>query len=97
MEERLQKVLARAGFGSRRSCEEFITAKRVKVNGELAILGTKADASKDSITVDGHPIPQAAQPIYIALHKPRGVLSDVDPKDPRPTVIDLVGVLLLRV
>jgi 23S rRNA pseudouridine2605 synthase len=92
MEERLQKILARAGFGSRRSCEEFISAKRVKVNGEIAVLGTKADPAKDNITVDGHPIPKEAEAIYIALHKPRGVLSDVDPKDPRPTVIDLVGV-----
>ena len=92
MEDRLQKVLARAGFGSRRACEELISAKRVKVNDVTAVLGTKADSSKDTITVDGHPIPKEAEAIYIALHKPRGVLSDVDPKDPRPTVIDLVGV-----
>jgi 23S rRNA pseudouridine2605 synthase len=92
MEDRLQKILARAGFGSRRACEELISAKRVKVNNLTAVLGTKADSAKDTITVDNHPIPKEAEKIYIALHKPRGVLSDVDPKDPRPTVIDLVGV-----
>lgn len=49
-EERLQKILARAGFGSRRSCEELISAGRVRVNDKLAILGTKADPEIDSIT-----------------------------------------------
>ncbi len=92
MEERLQKILARAGFGSRRACEELIIAKRVRVNDVPVILGTKADPAKDNITVDGNPIPRQAEPIYIALNKPRGVLSDVDPKDPRLTVFDLVGV-----
>ena len=61
MEDRLQKVLARAGFGSRRACEELISAKRVKVNNVTAVLGTKADAAKDTIMVDGHPIPKEAE------------------------------------
>ncbi len=91
-EERLQKILARAGFGSRRSCEELISAGRVRVNDKLAILGTKADPETDSITVDRQAIPKLERQIYIALNKPRGVLSDVDPKDPRPTVIGLVQV-----
>ena len=92
MEERLQKILAQAGFGSRRSCEQFIVAKRVRVNGQIAELGSKADAQSDTITVDGHPIPKQAEAIYIALNKPRQVLSDVDPNDPRRTVHDLVKV-----
>jgi 23S rRNA pseudouridine2605 synthase len=92
MEERLQKILAQAGFGSRRSCEQFIVAKRVRVNGQIAELGSKADAQNDTITVDGHPIPKQAEAIYIALNKPRQVLSDVDPNDPRRTVHDLVKV-----
>ncbi len=92
MEERLQKILAQAGFGSRRSCEELIVAKRVRVNGAIAELGSKADAQIDKIVVDGRPIPKAAAPIYIALHKPRGILSDVDVNDPRKTVHDLVDV-----
>ncbi len=92
MEERLQKIMARAGFGSRRANEEYIVAGRVKVNGVTAKLGMKADPQKDEITVDGKPIPKEEQLVYVALHKPRGVLSDVDPKDSRPTVRDLVPV-----
>jgi len=56
MEERLQKILAKAGYGSRRGCEEFITAGRVQVNGKKAKLGQKADALKDKITMDGKQI-----------------------------------------
>ena len=93
MDERLQKILAQANFGSRRSCEELITAGRVKVNGKIAELGSKADSSTDDIQVDGHPIPKIEpDKIYIALHKPRGVLSDIDTKDTRKTVRDLVPV-----
>jgi len=90
MEERLQKILAQAGFGSRRSCETLIVGKRVRVNGIIAELGSKADAQKDSISVDGQTIPKLAAPVYIALHKPREVLSDTDALDPRTTVFDLV-------
>jgi len=93
MEERIQKILARVGYGSRRSCEELIVARRVKVNGIVAALGSKADQQKDDIRVDEQPIAKGEEQIYIALHKPRGVLSDVDPKnDTRQTVRDLVPV-----
>jgi 23S rRNA pseudouridine2605 synthase len=92
MEERLQKILAQAGFGSRRSCEELITAQRVRVNGKIAVLGSRADAEKDSISVDGQGIPKIGAHMYIALNKPRDVLSDIDPEDPRQTVHDLVKV-----
>ena len=51
--ERLQKILAHAGYGSRRACEDFITAGRVRVNGQIAELGQKADPAADKITVDG--------------------------------------------
>ena len=92
MEERLQKILAAAGYGSRRSCEVLILAGRVTVNGQLAHLGSKADIQKDQIKLDGKPIklPEAYQ--YIAVYKPRGVLSTVTAPDPRPTVRDLVPV-----
>ena len=90
MEERLQKILAQAGFGSRRSCETLIIAKRVRVNGSIAELGSKADAQKDTISVDGQNIPKPAAHVYIALNKPREVLSDTDAIDPRTTVFDLV-------
>src|SRR5215216_1207804 len=94
MPDRLQKILAQAGYGSRRSCEDFITAGRVRVNGKLAELGQKADPSIDKITVDGKPIAAAEQVIYIALHKPRFVLSTVEGErgDDRQTVRDIVDV-----
>lgn len=90
MEERLQKILARAGYGSRRYCESLIAAGRVRVNGRVAALGDKADAESDRITVDGVPLPAAEKPVYILLYKPRGVLSTVSTPDRRPTVRDLV-------
>jgi len=92
MEERLQKILAKAGLGSRRGCEEIITAKRVKVNGKVATLGQKADTTKDKITVDEKPITIPKGNIYIALNKPRGVISAVTSPDPRPTVRDLIPI-----
>ncbi len=93
MEERLQKILARAGYGSRRANEVLLSAGRVSVNGKVAILGTKADQERDDIKVDGQLIAKNKQEkIYIALNKPKNVLSDVDPKDDRTTVRDLVPV-----
>ena len=92
--ERLQKILAQAGYGSRRACEEFITAGRVRVNGQIASLGQKADAASDKISLDGKLIAAADPLIYIALHKPRNVLSTVETEkgDGRRTVRDLVDV-----
>jgi 23S rRNA pseudouridine2605 synthase len=92
MPERLQKILAQAGYGSRRACEAFITDGRVRVNGQLAQLGQKADPAKEKITVDGKPIAAAEQLIYIALYKPRNVLSTVESErgDDRQTVRELV-------
>ena len=92
MEERLQKILARSGYGSRRSCEELISAGRVRVNGQAVELGQKADAAKDKITVDGRPLQQAEVLVYVALYKPRGVISTVSDPDLRPAVRDLVPV-----
>ena len=92
MSERLQKILAQAGYGSRRACEDFITAGRVRVNGQLAELGQKADPIVDKITVDGKAISAAESMIYVALYKPRNVLSTVEkePGDDRKTVRDLI-------
>jgi 23S rRNA pseudouridine2605 synthase len=89
---RLQKILARAGYGSRRACEDFITAGRIRVNGKLAELGQKADPAVDRITVDGKAIAAAEKLIYIALYKPRNVLSTVEKErgDDRRTVRELV-------
>jgi 23S rRNA pseudouridine2605 synthase len=90
MEERIQKIMARTGLGSRRACETLIAKGRVMVNGHLAKLGDKADPLKDRIEVNGKPIeaPEVFQ--YIALYKPRGVISAASPQDNRKTVRDLV-------
>ena len=90
MQERLQKILARAGFGSRRSCEEFVTQGRVRVNGRVAQLGEKADPATDEITLDGELLAPPERFIYVALHKPRGVVSSLAPQGDRQTVRDLV-------
>ena len=90
MEERLQKLLAQAGFGSRRACEEFITQGRVRVNGMVALLGQKADPRKDGITFDGELLAKPEKLTYILLYKPRGVVSSLDPQGERKTVRDLV-------
>lgn len=91
MEERLQKILARAGFGARRACEDLIRQGRVTVNGEIARLGQKVDPQRDRIAVGGRPIRLPRRYTYIALHKPPGVLSDEgDGSGRRPTVLDLV-------
>ncbi|MDA0244644.1 MAG: pseudouridine synthase [Chloroflexi bacterium] len=78
MEERLQKLMAQTGFGSRRQCEEIIAEKRVTVNGRLAHLGDKADLHHDDVRVDGKRLPAPEQKLYIMLHKPWGILSDED-------------------
>lgn len=92
MLERLQKILARAGYGSRRKCEEIISAGRVRVNGDIAGVGDKADAIQDIISVDGRTIRQAEKLVYVALYKPRGVISTVSDPELRPAVRDLVPV-----
>jgi 23S rRNA pseudouridine2605 synthase len=90
--ERLQKILAQAGYGSRRSCEDLITANRVRVNGQIASLGQKADPAIDKISLDGKLIAAAEPLTYIALHKPRNVLSTVENErgDNRQNVRSLV-------
>lgn len=92
MADRIQKILAHAGFGSRRACEDYLRAGRVRVNGKLAELGQKADPEKDTITLDGKVVSVPKDYIYVALNKPRGVISAVTSPDPRPTVRDLVAI-----
>ncbi len=92
MEERLQKILSRAGYGSRRGCEELIVKGRVTVNGKIATLGMKADPQKDKIKVNEKPIELSEELVYIAVNKPRNVISAASPQDSRKTVRDLVDV-----
>jgi 23S rRNA pseudouridine2605 synthase len=88
--ERLQKVLARAGFGSRRACEELIRQGRVRVNGRLVTtLGSRVSPA-DEITLDGRPIAQAPEQTYLVLNKPRGYVTTATDPQRRPTVLDLV-------
>lgn len=89
-EERIQKILARAGFGSRRASEELIAGGRVTMNGQPVALGAKADAGVDEIRVDGVRVHAQQKLVYIALYKPRGVLSTTGGPDKRPKVVDLV-------
>lgn len=89
-EERVQKILTQAGFGSRRSCEELIIQGRVLVNGQKVVLGQKADLAVDKIVIDGKPLPNLKANRYVLLNKPRFVLCDKAVDDPRRTVFGLV-------
>jgi len=95
-EERLQKILARAGIASRRKAEELIREGRVTVNGQLAAIGDKADLERDSVKLDERRIQAPATHRYLLLNKPRGVMSTVSDPAGRPTVIDLVPPALRR-
>lgn len=90
MEERLQKLLSAAGVCSRRAAEGYITAGRIMVNGEIAVLGCQADPEKDEILVDGKPLSPKAEHIYLVLNKPRGYVTTLSDERGRPTVADLV-------
>lgn len=93
MQERLQKILSRAGVASRRKTEELIAQGRITVNGEtVATLGTKADFETDHIKVDGKLLRSTApEPIYIALHKPKHVITSKSDPEGRPTVMPYLG------
>jgi 23S rRNA pseudouridine2605 synthase len=91
MEERLQKILSRAGITSRRRAEELITAGRVAVNGQVVTeLGTKADPDRDSITLDGKKVSHAVPGVYILLYKPSGYMTTLKDPEGRPLVTDLL-------
>lgn len=91
MEERLQKILSSYGYGARRKCEEFIINGQVKVNGETAILGQKADADIDEITIDGKPIKSAnTRNVYVLLHKPAGYVCTKEDIHAEKTIMELV-------
>jgi len=88
--ERLQKVLASRGFGSRRHCEELISEGRVAVNGEVAVLGRRVDVDRDLVEVDGAPVGIRPDFVYYLLNKPRGVVSTASDTHDRETVVSLV-------
>ena len=87
---RLQKVLAAAGIGSRRKCEELITAGRVTVDGRTVTeLGTKVDPDEAEVRIDGEPLPRTKR-LYFLVNKPMGVVSSNRDPSGRPRVIDLL-------
>jgi len=89
---RLQKYLAEAGVASRRKCEEYIEQGRVKVNNEMAILGTKVNPETDVIMFDNKKIDQKEDLVYILLNKPIGYVTTSKDQFSRDSVLDLVKV-----
>ena len=97
MKERLQKILSAAGVCSRRASENYITAGRITINGETAQLGQQADPETDDIRVDGVPLGQKPEAVYLMLNKPRGYVTTVSDEQGRKTVMDLLTGIRTRV
>lgn len=94
---RLQKLLAAAGVGSRRTCEELIADGRVTVDGEIAQLGDRADPTSAVVHVDGERVVIDPQSLYLAFNKPRGVVSTMDDEQGRAALADYLGDVDTRV
>jgi len=95
--ERIQKILAHGGVASRRAAEQLIKSGRVRVNGRVVTeLGMKADPRRDRVELDGKRV-VAEEPVYVVLHKPRGVVSTMSDPEGRPTVKELLESLGARV
>ena len=94
--ERLQKLIAAAGHGSRRQVETLLRSGRVSVNGHIAQLGDRADPSRDAICLDGQPLRAAAEPLVLLLNKPAGVMCSCHDPQGRPIVLDLLPPELAR-
>lgn len=90
MEQRLQKLIAAAGLGSRRAAEDWITRGRVTVNGVTATLGQSADPEKDEVCVDGRPLSWPGSHTYILLNKPVGYVTTCRDEQGRRTVLELL-------
>ncbi len=90
MEERIQKILSARGICSRRKAEEYIKLGLVKVNGEVAILGQKADPEKDEVEVDGKVVEDRKEMLYYLINKPVGVVTTNATMKDQKTVKDLL-------
>ncbi len=98
MEERLQKILAKAGIGSRRAAERLITGGHVSVNGKIVSnLGVKADVEKDKIRIDGRLVGDYQPKIYVMLNKPKGFVTTLRDPQGRPTIADLIRDIDIRI
>jgi len=96
MEERLQKILAKAGIASRRSAEQLIRDGRIRVNGQVVMeMGCKADPAHDQITCDGKPM-AFEEKVYVLLNKPAGYVTTLSDPQGRPVVTDLLTEIPLR-
>ena len=97
MKERLQKILSARGLASRRKAEEWIKEGRVACNGIVAALGDIADPDVDRITVDGKPLPEMREHVYLMLHKPRGYVTTLSDEMGRQNAAQLVEDCGIRV
>jgi pseudouridine synthase len=90
VKERLQKLLARAGYGSRRSVETIIAEGRVRINGRVAGLGLQVDPERERIEVDGERVVFSSEQVHLALHKPAGFITTANDPQGRRTVMELL-------
>ena len=97
MKERLQKILSARGVASRRKAEEMIQNGLVAVNGQIAALGDSADPASDEITVNGQPLPEQEDYIYLLLNKPRGYVTTLSDEKGRKNAAQLVSDCGVRV
>ena len=97
MTERLQKILSARGLCSRRTAETWIQQGRVMVKGIPARQGDTADPEQDEILLDGKPLPQGQEPVYILLNKPRGYVTTLSDEQGRPNAAQLVADCGVRV
>jgi 23S rRNA pseudouridine2605 synthase len=96
--ERLQKIIAAAGIASRRNAEKLITSGAVSLNGQIVTeLGTKADPERDHIRVNGKLLHGAERHVYLLMNKPKGYVTTVSDPEGRPTVMDLLRGIRVRV
>ena len=96
--ERLQKIIAAAGIASRRKAEQLIAGGLVSVNGQVVTeLGSKADAERDHIRVSGKLLHCAQKNVYLLMNKPKGYITAVTDPERRPTVMDLLRGVGVRV
>src|SRR5271155_4455101 len=98
MEERLQKIIARAGIASRRRAEQLVVSGQVTVNGKVVTeLGTRADAARDHIKVSGRLLQGAEDHVYIAFHKPAEVVATLSDPEGRRSLGDFLSGVPARV
>lgn len=97
MQQRIQKIIAMMGIASRRKAEELILAGRITVNGAVAVIGMKADPERDHIKLDGKILTNPQPKVYLAFHKPRGVITSLSDPEGRPTIKDFLRDVRCRV